>query len=361
MPKCETPYITALISTYNASHLLGGCLESLFRQTVAPELEIIVVDSGSETNDYEVAIELQSQHPRLHCLRTARRENSHTALNRAIQLARGKYLIIANTDDRQRQDALQIMASLLDKEPEVALVFADTMRTSKMNETFDEAAQCGRPIVRWPDYQPWRLFGDARIGPQPMWRRSLHAEIGPFDDSLIYAGDYEMWLRISALTTHKLYHLNEVLGLWYDVPSNNSQARPDLVDSEVEIVRQRYRYRLITAGKLSATASPLDSEIEAIEQSLSGKKIALFGAGERGARVFKALSAHGHSVTAFLDNDPEKQGNCSLGMPVLSPEAAKRACLFDLVLIASMYWAEIAMQLESFGLVRNKDYCICFS
>jgi glycosyltransferase involved in cell wall biosynthesis len=360
MPTTQ-PSVSALISTYNARHLIRGCIENLLRQTIAPELEIIVVDSCSETNEYEIAVELQALHPRLHCLRTARRENSHAALNRAIQMAHGRYLIAANTDDRHRHDALEKMACALDAAPDVALVYADALRTSTLNETFEQAMVCGRPVVRWPEYQPYRIFGDARIGAQPMWRRSLHDQIGLFDDSLTYVGDLDLWLRIAALTTFRFHHIDEVLGLWYDVPTTMSQANPELMRAEMIGVRQRYHDLLVASGKLPSIGSPLDQELDAARDILAGRTIALFGAGERGDRILDALRSRGQTVVAFLDNNPEKQGNIRCGLPVFAPEMAVPAHIANFILVASMYWAEIAAQLQDLGLKPNEDYAVFYA
>jgi glycosyltransferase involved in cell wall biosynthesis len=351
--------VTAIVSTYNSRHLISGCLEDLFRQTIAPNLEIIVIDSASETMDYEAVIEMQHLHPRLLCLRTSRRETSHASINRAIRLATGRYVTLANTDDRHRKDALEQMMAALDAQPDVALAYADTLRTNVLNETYEQAAALNRPIVQWPDFRVDRLFGNARIGPQPMWRRSLHTEIGFFDESIVCAGDYDFWLRIVARTEYRLYHVNQVLGLWYDSPTTMSQANPKLISEEVAAIRQRYRDELIRAGKLPNIGTPLTSELTVLRRFFTGKRLALFGAGDLGAQALDILKHQGEQVVAFLDNYKAKHGTILRSIPILDPAKAIQEGIADFILITSMYWSEITNQLECLGLHKDADFAVC--
>jgi GT2 family glycosyltransferase len=48
-----------------------------------------------------------------------------------------------------------------------------------------------------------------------MWRKSLHTELGYFDDTLTCAGDWDFWLRISISSRYKFKHIPEFLGLYY--------------------------------------------------------------------------------------------------------------------------------------------------
>ena len=117
--------ISALVSTYNSERFIRGCLEDLEAQTVANKLEIIVVNSGSEQNEESIVKEFQKKYSNIKYVKTELRETIYTAWNRAIKIARGKYLTNANTDDRHRKDALEILANELDNNPDIALVYGD--------------------------------------------------------------------------------------------------------------------------------------------------------------------------------------------------------------------------------------------
>lgn len=231
------PLVTAIVSTYNAERFLRGCLEDLEAQTIADRLEILVIDSASPQNEGAIVAELQQRHDNIRYVRTAERETLYAAWNRAIGLARGKYLTSANTDDRHRQDALELLAGALEAHPEAALAYADTAVTLRGNETYATAGST--VFLRAPAFDRARLFEAAYVGPQPVWRRDLHERYGGFDGSFVAAADYEWWLRLAA-AGETFLHVPNVLGLYLAAPSSIEHRNPRLNWSESEEARLRH-------------------------------------------------------------------------------------------------------------------------
>ena len=203
--------ISAIVSTYNAEKFIRGCLEDLESQTIADKIEIIVVNSGSNENEEAVVQEFQKKYENIKYIKTDKRETVYAAWNRGIKAASGKYITNANTDDRHRIDAFEIMVQTLEKYPDVALVYADVKITETENETFENCTQVG--IYKWLEWnRDDLLYKGCFMGPQPMWRRDVHDEFGFFDDSLVTSGDYEFWLRISQ--TRSFRRIPQSLGLY---------------------------------------------------------------------------------------------------------------------------------------------------
>jgi GT2 family glycosyltransferase len=231
--------VSALVPTYESERFMQGLLESLEAQTIADRMEIVIVDTGSPTNEKAIVKDFQKRYDNIVYLRIPGRENSHTALNRCIRLARGKYLSLACTDDRHKEDALERMVSVLDSRPDIALVYANNHITVFENETFDNFSPVG--TYRWADFDPQLLLQGCFAGPQPMWRRSLHEKYGYFDEGLQSAGDWEFWLRLAERET--FLHIDEFLGLYLFSPTSSEHRNPELSRKEGEIVRQRYIHR----------------------------------------------------------------------------------------------------------------------
>ena|GEM_PF-3112141 len=218
--------VTAIVSTYNSARFLRGCLEDLQAQTIADRLEIIVIDSGSEEDEAAIVTEFQQKYSNIVYIRTEERETVYGAWNRGIRAARGKYITNANTDDRHARDALAVMANILEKNPGIALVYADLYITETENETFEQHTRTGE--FRWHDWNRDALLDcGCFMGPQPMWRKSVHRLYGYFDETMITSGDYEFWLRISQ--NMNFYHLKLPLGLYLKSPQSiehrNAQAQ----------------------------------------------------------------------------------------------------------------------------------------
>ncbi|OCR01907.1 hypothetical protein BCD67_05330 [Oscillatoriales cyanobacterium USR001] len=230
--------VSAIVSTYNSEEFIRGCLHDLVDQSLYKKghLEIIVIDSASEQNEQLIIREFQSKYPNIIYERTLERETLYASWNRAIKIAKGDYITNANTDDRHRPDALEVMASYLDVHPEVSLVYADQLITHVANDRW--ATTQATETWNWPVYSYSELEKRCIIGPQPLWRKSLHNKYGYFRYEFKAAGDYEFWLRIGK--TEKLVRLPEVLGLYYFNPQGLSTSG-ELGTDETHRIWNEYR------------------------------------------------------------------------------------------------------------------------
>jgi glycosyltransferase involved in cell wall biosynthesis len=234
-PDDDQPLVSAIVSTYNSESFLRGCLEDLERQTIADRLEIIVINSGSQQNEEDIVKEFQSRYDNIKYIKTPR-ESIYAAWNRAVKAASGKYLTNANTDDRHRADALELMAAALDADPQVALVWADQIRTDTPNAQFEHCNSIGE--WKWEDYSHERLKLGCCVGSQPMWQAGVHSEVGYFDDTLTCAGDWDMWLRIAEKYAFK--HIPEFLGAYYHNANGIEHGSPTHSLYERYVVGRRY-------------------------------------------------------------------------------------------------------------------------
>ena len=232
------PLVSAIVSTCKSARFMRECLEDLERQSIADLLEIIVVDSQSPEDERSVVEEFQRRFSNIAYIRTRERETIYGAWNRGIRAARGKYITSANTDDRHRADALEILARTLDAHPEVTLVYADCVITTVENETLETTRS--RRRFQWLEFNASDLLiRGCFCGPQPMWRREAHEEHGYFDADMVSAGDYEFWLRLAQ--NRKFLHVQETLGLYLESSASVEHANRKNGGREVKAARDRYR------------------------------------------------------------------------------------------------------------------------
>ena len=269
----RSPRVSALVSTYAAESLLRGCIEDLLTQTLylRGELEIIIVDSASPEAESAIAREYIERYPDIVLVRTPAREGVYMAWNRAARLARGAYLTNANTDDRHRPDALERLADELDIHEEIALVYADGFVTDATNLSFGHAPLIACTLA--PEYTRDLAVHRCICGPQPMWRRRLHDELGWFDARNHVAGDYEFWMRISE--RYAMRKVAEVLGLrvWRAASVENANtaacARESRAACEYHAARggltlEPSRY----GGRFIRAIEPVDHELQLLARQL---------------------------------------------------------------------------------------------
>lgn len=242
--------VTALVSTYNAEKFIRGCLDDLLAQTLRTQnrLEIIVINSGSKQGEARILREYLARGVDIQVI-TSLREPMYAALNRGIRMATGDYVTICNTDDRHAPYALERLATALDDNIETGLVYADCYVTPTENAVWggDYKLSAEAPYMtgrlNWPEFDARKLVEGYYLGPQPMWRRTLHAVVGAFDDNYIVAGDYEFGLRLVAagITCQRV---PEVLGLFYWNPTQQGRAMSDQSSYESRRAILQYRERI---------------------------------------------------------------------------------------------------------------------
>lgn len=236
----KSPLVTAIVSTYNAERFMRGCLDDLISQTIFRDMEVLVIDSGSLQGEGAICEEFARIHPQIRLIRTDR-EPLYAAWNRAIRMARGKYLTNANTDDRHRHDFMELMVATLEQHPEVALTYAEQYVSVIENETYVQCRERSAKVQRVPDYAPEELLLRCITGSQPMWRKCLHDEFGFFNTRYVIAADYDMWLRFAS--RYRFLRVQDQLGVFFISPYtiSGSNSKPALNLEILEIQRKCMR------------------------------------------------------------------------------------------------------------------------
>ena len=232
------PKVSAIVSVYNAARFLEQCLNNLLSQSLylAGELEIVVVNTGSQQNEGAIVQDFIHHGFYIKYIEVPTRETVYSAWNRGVQASDGIYITTANADDRHKNNALEILAKTLDDNAQAALVYADVDITEEENKLFGEALIVGQ--YKWSDFCPIQLLKGCFCGPQPMWRKNVHEQIGYFDPDFVSAGDYEMWLRMAV--DYKFIHLKEVLGLYLKSPLSIEHSNLPKGINEANVARSRY-------------------------------------------------------------------------------------------------------------------------
>lgn len=103
----ETPQVSVIMPAYNAEATLKASAESVLGQSMR-ELELIIVDDGSKDATPSVGKALAESDPRV---RFVSQPNSGPAAarNRGFDMARGKYVTLADSDDLLDPDMLKVM------------------------------------------------------------------------------------------------------------------------------------------------------------------------------------------------------------------------------------------------------------
>ena len=118
--------LTLAISAYNMQEYLGKCLDSVTRRDIPDTLEVIIVNDGSKDKTSEIAHQYEKRFNSI--VRVIDKENGHygSCINKALEVATGKYFRPLDADDWMNTDALVSLLSLLENNDNDLIVTTHT-------------------------------------------------------------------------------------------------------------------------------------------------------------------------------------------------------------------------------------------
>lgn len=116
----STPTVSVIIPTFNRARLVALTIDSVLAQTWR-NVEVIVIDDGSTDDTQSV---LAGYGERIRCVRQTNR-GMNPSRNTGIELARGEFLALLDSDDLWEPWKLELDVKLLGRFPEAAFVFSD--------------------------------------------------------------------------------------------------------------------------------------------------------------------------------------------------------------------------------------------
>lgn len=191
--------VTVAIPARNAAPYLGAALDSVLRQE-GVSLQVIVVDDASDDDTFAVAT--QYADARVRVLRQPRHLGIGACHNRILGEATTEFVAHVDADDVVLPGALARQVQALREAPEAAQAYCDFFPTPP------DGRHDGAVIARWQD-----ALSRARRPPIPVrrhlllhgmvvnhlrtYRREALLAVGGFDESLPWAVDYDMALRLA--------------------------------------------------------------------------------------------------------------------------------------------------------------------
>lgn len=107
----ERLHASVVIPAYNAEAFIVDAVMSARQQTMR-NLEILVVDDGSDDRTPEIVAELATQDPRVRLFRQPTNRGPSAARNRAFDEARGDWLVLLDADDTMEPERIERLIAL---------------------------------------------------------------------------------------------------------------------------------------------------------------------------------------------------------------------------------------------------------
>ncbi|MGH7582365.1 MAG: glycosyltransferase [Gemmatimonadales bacterium] len=187
----ERPLVSIIIPCYNHVEFLGPAIDSVMAQHYR-EWELIVINDGSPQTDTLREI-VHRYTGRVHYIEQENR-GLVAARNRALEKARGDYVVFLDADDRLLPNALDAGVAALNADPRRGFVWGGRRNIDAEGRMH---ARQPRPIPLPCSYAS--LLVTNIVGPpvSAMFRRSAVAAVGGFSQRTGYAEDFDLAVRVA--------------------------------------------------------------------------------------------------------------------------------------------------------------------
>lgn len=223
------PLVSVVMPTYNAElHIKKAC-ESILNQTYK-NIELIIVEDGSIDNTFNIIKDLQSIDNRIKLVNNKKNLGVTKSLNKALKLAKGKYIVRMDSDDWSYPKRIKLQVNLMEQNPDVVvsgtyIEVCDNKLRYKHIRKYHITDSCIRQhIFR---YSPF-------AHPATIWRSSTMKK-ERYNEVIPVCQDYELYFRIG--TKGKFMNLNKPL-LKLRMHNNSVSAkRGDLQSKATVLIR----------------------------------------------------------------------------------------------------------------------------
>ena len=114
MQNSDTPKVSLLVPICNVERYLRECLDSAVAQTLR-DIEIICINDGSTDSSPDIIREYMERDSRVKMIDKAN-SGYGDSMNRGLEMARGEYVGILESDDFMFEDSLQKLVAKADAE-----------------------------------------------------------------------------------------------------------------------------------------------------------------------------------------------------------------------------------------------------
>ncbi len=276
--------MTVIVPACDAARYLSATIASLVAQTFTG-FEAIVVDDASTDATPEVLSACTD--PRIRVVRNERRLGPAGSRNRALDMARGRYVAFLDADDVARPIRLARQLDVLSRRRDVGLIAACAAVADEHGSP--TGAVWGRPGDA-DDVAATMLFANGLVTSTVVVERALIGD-ERFDPSLGVGSDYDMWLRL--VERGRAVCLADVLVDYRRNPAGRTEARRDATGACLE--------RIVRAALARFGIAATDDEVR-IHRALGSGGVettpAFLGAADRWLRRLRATNAAGGRYAA---------------------------------------------------------------
>lgn len=235
------PLLSVIIPTLNRAKYLERSLLSVIREMSEyyPHTEIIVIDGGSTDDTTNI---LRRYDNRITYWVSEPDKGAADAINKGLRVAKGEVIRYFSDDDEMLPGHTHVVIQFMMNNPDVDIVAAHAniyreKEDGSLSKLDMKQLESKITYKNFPYATGWIIHENT------FFRKNVFDTIGPYDTSIKYSFDVELWWR--ALKMGKtIYGLPLVISNRYLQPTSGSQIGGKLIFREFEHIYKKHAPRI---------------------------------------------------------------------------------------------------------------------
>jgi hypothetical protein len=202
--------VSIVVVAWNVRELLEDCLESVVSETKDVAFEIIYVDNGSSDGSVEM---VEAKYPNVVLVKNDENKGFIRANNQGIEIAKGRYVLLLNSDTLVLDNAVDRVVSFADQHPEAAVIGGKVLNPDRtlqrscfmfyspintllsimrLDKLLRKSRFFGRRRMTWSDFENI-MEVDTVVGCFSLVRMKAIEQVGTMDEIYFTFGDDPDW------------------------------------------------------------------------------------------------------------------------------------------------------------------------
>lgn len=219
-----TPLISVIIPCYNHGEYLGEAIESVEKNAYTGLYEIIIVNDGS--TDLNTISKLNSLKQQGYNVINQANQGLANARNNAIKIARGKYIIPLDSDNKLHKNYFNEALDILEKDSSIDVVYGAPMFFGSEDG-----------IRNIGEFQFKRIINGNYIDACAVYKKQIWDKVNGYDPNMPAMGheDWEFWIN-TCISGGVFYYLDKLCFYYRSLP--NSMAK--MISTPNEALNKKY-------------------------------------------------------------------------------------------------------------------------
>ena len=225
--------VTVLTALYRSEEYLEPFLRNLQTQAGFTSCQVVLVATDPSELERTLLDDFSFMHPQITLIYTSAPFGIYSAWNLGIEIANRKYVTNWNVDDARANTSLFEQFTFMENNQSVDIGYQDLYYVFEKNLSWETIVRTGIP-TQFPNVSPHTLMSGA-CPPHngPIWKRSIHEDVGIFNIEYKSAADLDFWIRCS-LNGKKFLKMDSKHSAYYYNPKGMSTSRESPAIVEIQ-------------------------------------------------------------------------------------------------------------------------------